>query len=184
MSGLDQIDLRGINYGSVQDSYGNRVLTVSDGSNTVNLNFNGSYALDNFKFASDGDGRTIVYDPPASASSTSTPSGQAGTTSGTSVGVTNSSIVSSGPNATLTGNGGCDTFAFAPNFGQAYVTNFNPATDAIQLDHTAFATAADALAASHDDGHGNAVITDAAHDTITLHNVTVAQLHQSDFLIV
>jgi hypothetical protein len=38
------------------------------------------------------------------------------------------------------------------------------------------------LAATHDDGNG-AVITADAHDSITLKNVTVAQLvqHQGDF---
>ena len=45
-------------------------------------------------------------------------------------------------------------------------------------------TVSDGSNTVHDGGHGNAVITDAAHDTITPHNVTVAQLHQSDFLIV
>ena len=42
------------------------------------------------------------------------------------------------------------------------------------------------LAATHDDFHGNAVITDAAHDTITIQNVTTAQLpaHQGDFHLV
>jgi serralysin len=39
------------------------------------------------------------------------------------------------------------------------------------------------VAATHDDPHGNAVITDAAHDTITIQHVTTVQLltHQSDF---
>jgi hypothetical protein len=39
------------------------------------------------------------------------------------------------------------------------------------------------LAAAQDDGQGNAVITADPHDTITIKNVTVAQLiaHQGDF---
>jgi len=39
------------------------------------------------------------------------------------------------------------------------------------------------LAAAQDDGQGNAVITTDPHDTITIKNVTVAQLiqHQGDF---
>jgi len=42
---------------------------------------------------------------------------------------------------------------------------------------------ADLLAAIHDDGHGHAVLTDAAHDSLTIQNVTVAELlaHQGDF---
>jgi hypothetical protein len=64
----DQIDLRDINFNSVYDSYSNGVLTVSDGSNTANLTFNGSFTLANFSFASDGHGGTILYDPPVSIS--------------------------------------------------------------------------------------------------------------------
>jgi hypothetical protein len=39
-------------------------LTVTDGSHTAALDFSGSYTLANFKFANDGSGGTIVYDPP------------------------------------------------------------------------------------------------------------------------
>jgi hypothetical protein len=69
LSGSDQIDLTNINFNSVQDSYVNGVLTVTDGTNTDKLNFHGSYTLGNFSFASDGSGGTIVYDPPAPPSS-------------------------------------------------------------------------------------------------------------------
>jgi hypothetical protein len=67
LSGSDQIDLKGINFNSVQDSYSNSVLTVTDGTHTAALDFNGSYTLANFKFANDGAGGTIVYDPPVPA---------------------------------------------------------------------------------------------------------------------
>jgi parallel beta-helix repeat protein len=78
LSGSDQIDLTNINFNSVQDSYVNGVLTVTDGTNTDKLNFHGSYTLGNFSFASDGSGGTIVYDPPAPPSSAlaATSSGQ------------------------------------------------------------------------------------------------------------
>ena len=70
LSGSDQIDLRDIKYSSIQDSYANGVLTVSDGSgDTAKLSFSGSYTLANFDFASDGSGGTILYDPPAPSSS-------------------------------------------------------------------------------------------------------------------
>ena len=70
LSGSDQIDLKDIKYSSVHDSYANGVLTVTDGSgDAAKLNFNGSYTLANFKFASDGSGGTIVYDPPVTPSS-------------------------------------------------------------------------------------------------------------------
>ena len=35
LAGSDQIDLKGINYNTVQDSYANGVLTVTDGPDTV-----------------------------------------------------------------------------------------------------------------------------------------------------
>ena len=65
LSGSDQIDLKGIDYNTVQESYANGVLTVADGKgNSAKLNFSGSYTLANFSLASDGNGGTIVYDPP------------------------------------------------------------------------------------------------------------------------
>jgi hypothetical protein len=73
LSGSDQIDLTNINFNSVQDSYVNGVLTVTDGTNTDKLNFHGSYTLANFDFASDGSGGTIVYDPPVPTSNASVP---------------------------------------------------------------------------------------------------------------
>jgi len=78
---------------------------------------------------------------------------------------------------------GQDTFVFAPNFAQVTIANFKPATDTIQISHSVFANVSSLLAATHDDAHGNSVISDAAHDTITIQNVTTAQLlaHQSDF---
>ena len=93
LSGSDQIDLTTINYGSVHDSYANGILTVTDGTNSVALHFNGSYTLANFKFASDGSGGTIVYDPPVSNAS------NLGT-------------------ATITTDISSDAFIFPPNFGQ------------------------------------------------------------------
>ena len=71
-SSSDQIDLKGINFNSVSDSYSNGVLTVTDGTHSAALDFNGSFTLANFKFASDGSGGTILYDPPGSAAQGST----------------------------------------------------------------------------------------------------------------
>ena len=72
LSGSDHVDLRDVKYNSVHDSYANGVLTVTDGSDTAKLSFNGSYTLANFKFANDGSGGTIVYDPPVATSNTRT----------------------------------------------------------------------------------------------------------------
>ena len=98
LTGSDQIDLRTISYGSVHDSYESGALTVSDGASTVTLDFNGSYTLANFKFASDGSGGTIVYDPPAS----------------------NSTV--SGANTMVTADRSKDAFLFHPNLDKAPVS--------------------------------------------------------------
>ena len=47
LSGSDQIDLKGINFNTVHDSYSNGVLTVTDGITTTALDFSGSYTLAN-----------------------------------------------------------------------------------------------------------------------------------------
>ena len=77
---------------------------------------------------------------------------------------------------------GHDSFV-GPHFGQVTIADFNPTTDAIHFSNAVFANLDAVLAATHDDGHGNAVIVDAAHDTITIQHVITAQLlaHQGDF---
>ena len=60
------------------------------------------------------------------------------------------------------------------------ITNFHPDTNTIEIDHI-FADFHELLAVAQDDGHGNAVITADAHDSITIKNVTESLLHQSDF---
>jgi hypothetical protein len=191
LSGSDQIDLSDINYnsGSFTDSYSNGILTVSDGTNTANLHFTGTYSLDNFKFASDGNGGTIVYDPPtASAQTTTEPATVDNDVSQDGISVINpaaapsgTTITASSADQTQTGAGSNDTFAFAPGFGHDTITNFQPTTDVLQIDHSVAL-----LAATQDDGHGNVVITAGPHDTITLQHVTLTQLqaHQGDFHII
>jgi hypothetical protein len=85
--------------------------------------------------------------------------------------------------APAAGLAAADTFVFAANFGNVTLGNFDPGTDAIEIDHTVFADFQALLAAAHDDGNGSAVITANPNDTITLKNVTVTQLvqHQGDF---
>jgi serralysin len=174
LAGSDQIDLRGMNYSAVHSSYNNStgILDVSDGTMTVDLKFAGTYSLANFKFADDGSGGTIVYDPPISGQ-TSPPGGTAND---------NTAVAGAGQ-STLSVAANQDSFVFAPNFGQVTVANFDPAKDTIQISQSIFANMTALLAATHDDGHGNAVITDVAHDTITIQHVTTTQLlaHQSDF---
>jgi hypothetical protein len=81
---------------------------------------------------------------------------------------------------------GHEAFVFAPNFGQAAIANFAPEMDTIQFSKTNFADISTLLAAIHNDGHGNAVINDAAHDTLVIEHVTAEQLdaHQQNFHLI
>src|SRR5262249_50816161 len=69
----DSIDLRDINFASLaavsyQDNADKTggTLTLSDGQHTADLHFAGSYELSNFKVSSDGNGGTLLIDPPVS----------------------------------------------------------------------------------------------------------------------
>jgi len=145
---------------------------------------------------SDGHGGTIVYDPPTSASTQTT---IAPATVDKSVSQGGSSVITPAENSpsgttvtatstdqTLTGMGSNDTFVFGPGFGHDTITNFEPTTDVIEIDHSVFANVQALLAAMQDDGHGNVIINADMHDSITLQHVTVAQLqaHQYDFHII
>jgi serralysin len=158
-----------MNCNSIHSAYDNPtgILDVTD---TTNILFIGNYSQNSFKFPDDGDGGSIVYVQTGSSQLASPGSNASPTPVAASIGST----------------AGQSTFIFAPNFGQATPANFVPATNTIQIDKTLFANINALLAATHDDSHGNAVITDSAHDTITIQNVTTAQLQarQSDFLFV
>ena len=156
---------------------------------------NGEYTAASFTLSSDGFGGTLITDPPTSTTTagptTTSSSDSAATLTGGSNGnntITGGDTLIGGgqANQTLTGNGNNDTFVFAPGFGHDTITNFQPATDVLQIDHSVFANVQAILAATQDDGHGNAVITADLHDSITLQHVSLAQLqaHQSDFHII
>ncbi|MDU6375646.1 MAG: hypothetical protein E6575_16405, partial [Bradyrhizobium sp.] len=158
-AGADQIELRGLDFSKAHSTFDNSsgTLSVTDGLTTASLHVLGLYSQDSFHFASDGNGGTLIAVAPSSG-----PTGAA------------SQVADSTAH---------DTFVFAPNFGQVILANFAPATDTLQFSKTVFSDVTALLAATHDDALGNAVMTDAAHDTITLQHVTTAQLfaHQSDF---
>jgi len=73
---------------------------------------------------------------------------------------------------------GHDTFVFQSNFGHDTISNFKLDTDVVAIDHSVIADFQALLAAAHDDGQGNTVIAPDANNSITVKNVTVAQLVQ------
>jgi hypothetical protein len=72
----DSIDLKDINFATATETYTENsagtggTLTVTDGSDTAQINFTGNYVLANFKFSADASGGTLIVDPPVTASQT------------------------------------------------------------------------------------------------------------------
>jgi serralysin len=223
LSGSDQVDLLNMSFGSsiqINSSYdpSTGALSVSNGATVDVLNFIGSYSQDNFKFASDGHGGTIVYDPPATNQTPAFDDGQVHITSDTTINAAgpldgHHVIVEKGTTLTLdrvtaavgtfTNNGtvkvaddstvniaaavaGKDNFVFAPNYGQANISHSTLTLGSPQIAHSAFANLDALLTATHYDSNGNAVNRDVPHDTITIENVTMAQMfaHQGDFHLI
>ena len=162
LSGSDQIDLKGINFNSVHDSYSNGILTVTDEINTTTLDFNGNYVLANFDFASGGNGGTIVYDPPVPAQPQS-PSA-AGHTASINA-------------AAFFAGAGQDSFVFAPTSGHNSATGWNPAIDTGQTTPAASWNVTAFSSNSHDGMHGHALMVDTAHDAMAVQPLTEAQFH-------
>jgi Ca2+-binding RTX toxin-like protein len=95
----------------------------------------------------------------------------------------NNVIAGAAGNDTLTGGAGNDTFVFRAGFGNDHITDFVAGQDAIELHDGLFANADAALAAATQTGLDVTITIDAA-DSIVLHNVTLANLHASDFHVV
>jgi hypothetical protein len=79
LASSDAIDLTDINFGNLttktytpNGAGTGGTLTVADGTNTATLYFSGDYSLANFSFASDGQGGTLITDPPQDGTVTST----------------------------------------------------------------------------------------------------------------
>ncbi|NPV22972.1 NF038122 family metalloprotease [Bradyrhizobium aeschynomenes] len=157
----DQIDLSGMAYASLQTHFdaGSGLLSLRDATSSTALHFLGPLSEDSFHFSDDGHGGTMI-------------SGPAGPASGTAP-----------QSVSLAGH---DTFVFAEHFGQVSIADFTLGSDTIVVSHNVFASQSALLASIHDDAAGNAVITDAAQDSITIQHVTTADLlaHLSSFHLV
>jgi hypothetical protein len=70
MTGQDTLDLRDINFATIQtprftDTSSGGTLTVTDGTHTANIALLGNYMASTFIASSDGHGGTSVIDPPS-----------------------------------------------------------------------------------------------------------------------
>ncbi|WP_316234358.1 NF038122 family metalloprotease [Bradyrhizobium sp. SZCCHNR1098] len=161
-----QIDLKSIAFTSLQMHFDETsgMLSLSDGANSASLHFVGPLSQDNFHFATDGQDGTLI--------------------SGTLIsGVAASAGGTASQSVSLQGH---DTFVFAEHFGQVSISDFAVGTDKIAFSQSIFADPSALQAAIHDDAAGNAVITDAVLDTITIQHVSTAELlsHLSSFHLV
>ncbi|WP_456780966.1 hypothetical protein [Bradyrhizobium sp. USDA 3315] len=84
-------------------------------------------------------------------------------------------------NDTLTGSSGHDTFVFSQPIGNDVVHSFEVSSDVIDLISYGWQSFADVQAHTADDASGNAVITLADGQTITLDGVHAADLTASNF---
>ena len=94
-------------------------------------------------------------------------------------GIGNDALIG-GPNDTLQGTLGSNTFVFNLNFGKDTINGFNAAQDVIAFDKHLFVDAAQVLAHTTQSGN-NAVIAYDANNKVTLVGVQVSDLHDSDF---
>ena len=153
VSHSDAIDLGGINYSSASfsETYNaaTGVLTVTDGSHSARLTFENVGGT--FSFASDGNGGTLITDPPATRPDPSVSIGAAGE----------------------------DTFVFHPGIGAETVNTFTPHNDTIELNHFANIHNTQELAAAiTPDAHGNAVVELGHGDSIASPGVSAIFLQQ------
>ena len=153
-AGSDQIDLKGINFNTVHDSYANGVLTVTDGTHSAALNFNGTHVLANFSLADDGSGGTIVYDPPVP---------------GTSQGGAGGHVATDPSN---------DAFVFHPQLG-LFAGNQQAVATPTHNEHAELAGAA--FATVHD-AHESIVFGEVPHDVLAIHAAALAQQHHANLL--
>ncbi|MGJ5175739.1 VCBS domain-containing protein [Bradyrhizobium oligotrophicum] len=165
---------------------------TSDGGSKV-LHWKYHPADVNLDFLNPGDTLTVTYQAQvsdghggaATEALTVTLAGNGATTvNGTDQ---NDNFVNVGGGVTIFGKDGNDTFVFNPHFGSATIADFDVDKDVVQIDHSLFACVDAMVAAAQSAGNGHdTVITDAAHDTLTLKGVTLEQfkLHHEGFHLV
>jgi Ca2+-binding RTX toxin-like protein len=95
----------------------------------------------------------------------------------------NDTIAGGAGNDTMSGGAGSDTFLFRTNLGQDTVTDFTVGSDLLEFRDGNFADAAAALAAATSSG-SDTLITIDANNTVLLKNISLANLHETDFHIV
>lgn len=174
-------DVNGYGYASmvhIDSSTGNVFVAVANG--TLNNTFapftqwgTGATTSDQL-IDVNGDGRADLLQV--------TPSGKAEVALSTGSGFASWQVWSE--NHVVTGEAGHDNFVFNPNFGRQEITNFQPGTDTIRLDHTMFSDFDNLLAHSANDSHGNTEIVYDSNNALTLDGVLKTALTAGDLHLV
>jgi hypothetical protein len=180
----DAIDLKDIHFAKATETYTENsagtggTLTISDGTNTANLNFAGNYTLANFKFSDDGSGGALITEVSANSSTLAVNSGTTSeiqTASAATIDFTNAS----GTNRTLVLDDSKDFTGQVVGFtGDGTVAN----SDAIDLKDVHFATATDTYTENSAGTGGTLTISDGTN-TANLNftgNYTLANFKFSD----
>jgi hypothetical protein len=112
-------------------------------------------------------------------------SGQSSAGAGSAILGTNGAdtLKSTAGNDALSGNGGRDTFVFAPNFGKDVIHDFQEAGrshDVMQFSKSVFDSFADVLSHASQTGH-DVVINAGGGNTLTLKDTKLASLDKYDF---
>jgi fibronectin-binding autotransporter adhesin len=184
----------GLNLSSLIDSHAITFDSVTSHGGQEVLHWSYNPANPDFDFLEPGDTLTLTFNAQVTDGHVTTGNQPltisiVGTGASTVQGTSGNDVfVNVGGGVKISGGDGHDTFQFKPGFGSATISDFDPANDVINIDHTLFANVQAILdsAQSANAGH-DTVITDAAHDQITLTNVTVAHLkaaHSGDFHLV
>jgi VCBS repeat-containing protein len=178
----------GLNLSSLIDSHAITFDSVtSDGGQEV-LHWTYNPANPNFDFLEPGDTLTLTFNAQVTDGHVTTGNQPltvsiVGTGASTVQGTSGNDVfVNVGGGVKISGGDGNDTFQFKPGFGSATISDFNVDKDVINIDHTLFADFSAVLAGAHSaNSNHDIVITDAAHDQITLTNVQLSQLKAHDF---
>ena len=143
---------------------GTLTLYNASGQALDSVNFDGNYQLANFTIENDGDGGTLIVDPPVNTS------GQA--PGGTTV----------ASNENSTGTAGADGFAF--NFAghhHAPTTDFHPDQESFQPGGPALTNLHTGSNGAPDQGHSNMPLGGDGQDHVGLSAFAKAHLHAADF---
>ena len=203
VSGSDLIDLTDVDIASVamnktsytQNGNGSGTLTLynANGHALDHITFDGSFQLANFTIENDGNGHTLIVDPPISSGANANSSvveDDAGPAINSIVmhdpgpprpGIT---VVAATQIQTSSSLATSDNFAF--NFkdsGHIPMTEFHSFSEIPQFGNPAIASIQAILNATHDDSHGNIVAALDSHGGINSNNGHKTLLHIGDFHI-